>query len=124
MVRGGQQPASRGLLPSRPLRTPGFISNRPFCEGIKLEERISQIAKQPGQTRDEVKDEFLRKCSDKRHLAERAAIGGQRRPCMLVMSNWSAHALVAECSRFGAALSFFDVVMLIEFDEVYCIYPQ
>ena len=90
----------------------------------KLEERISQIAKQPGQTRDEVKDEFLRKCSDKRHLAERAAIGGQRRPCMLVMSNWSAHALVAECSRFGAALSFFDVVMLIEFDEVYCIYPQ
>ena len=90
----------------------------------KLEERISQIAKQPGQTKDEVKDEFLRKCSDKRHLAERAAIGGQRRPRMLVMSNWSAHALVAECSRFGAALSFFDVVMLIEFDEVYCIYPQ
>ena len=89
----------------------------------KLEERISKIAKQPGQTRGEVIDEFLRKCSDKRHCVENAAIGDQRRRCMLVMSNWSAHALVADCSRFGAALSFFDVVMLIEFDEVYCIYP-
>ena len=90
----------------------------------KLEERISEIAKQPGQTRGEVIDEFLRKCSDKRHCVESAAIGGQRRRCMLVMSNWSAHALVAECSRFDAVLSFFDVVMLIEFDEVYCIYPR
>ena len=90
----------------------------------KLEERISEIAKLPGQTRGEVIDEFLRKCSDKRHRAESSAIGGNRRPCMLVMSNWSAHALVAACSRFGAALSFFDAVMLIEFDEVYCIYPQ
>ena len=90
----------------------------------KLEERISEIAKQPGQTRGEVIDEFLRKCSDKRHCVASASIEGQRRLCMLVMSNWSAHALVAECSRFGAALSFFDVVMLIEFDEVYCIYPR
>ena len=89
----------------------------------KLEERISEIAKQPGQTRGEVIDEFLRKCSDKRHRVESAAIGGQRRRCMLVMSNWSPHSLAAEYSRFGAALSFFDVVMLIEFDEVYCIYP-
>ena len=89
----------------------------------KLEERISEIAKLPGQTRGEVIDEFLRKCSDKRHWVESAAIGGQRRPCMLVMSNWSAHALAAESSRFGAALSFFDAVMLIEFDEVHCIYP-
>ena len=90
----------------------------------KLEERISEIAKLPGQTRGEVIDEFLRKCSDKRHCVESAAIGGQRRQCMLVMSNWSAHALAAESSRFDAELSFFDVVILIEFDEVYCIYPR
>ena len=90
----------------------------------KLEKRISEIAKQPGQTRGEVIDEFLRKCSDKRHCVESAAIRGQRRPCMLVMSNWSAHALAAESSRLGAALSFFDVVMLTEFDEVCCIYPR
>ena len=38
------------------------------------------------------------------------------------MSNWSVHPLAAEFSRFGADLSSFDVVMLIEFDEVYCIY--
>ena len=90
----------------------------------KLEGRISEIAKQPGQTRGDVIDEFLRKCSDKRLRVESAAIRGQRRRCMLVMSNWSAHALVAECSWFGEALSFFDVVMLIEFDEVYCIYSR
>ena len=90
----------------------------------KLEERISEIAKLPGQTRGEVIDDFLRKCSDKRHRVESVAIGGQRRPCMLVMSNWSAHPLAAEFSRFGADLSSFDVVMLIEFDEVYCIYPR
>ena len=90
----------------------------------KLEERISEIAKLPGQTRGEVIDKFLRKCSDKRHRVESAAIGGQRRPCMLVMSNWSAHPLAAESSRFGAELSAFDVVMLIEFDEGYCIYPR
>ena len=88
----------------------------------KLEDRISEIAKQSGQTRCEVIDEFLRKCSDKRHCVESAALGGQRRPCILVVSNWSAHALAAECSRLGALLSFFDVVMLIEFDEVYRIY--
>ena len=87
----------------------------------KLEKRISDIAKQPGQTRGEVIDEFLRKCSDKRRCMENAAIGGHRRPCMLVMSNWSAHALAAESSLFAAELSFFDVVMLIESDEVYCI---
>ena len=90
----------------------------------KLEERISEIAKLPGQTRGEVIDEFLRKCSDKRHCVESAAIGGQRRPCMLVISNWSAHALAKEFSRFGAELSFFDVVMLIEVDKVYCIYSR
>ena len=90
----------------------------------KLEERISEIAKLPGQTRGEVIDEFLRKCSDKRHRVESAAIGGQRRPCMLVMSNWSAHPLAAESNRFGAELSFFYAVMLIEFDEVHCIYPR
>ena len=90
----------------------------------KLEERISEIAKLPGQTRAEVIDEFLRKCSDKRRRVESAAIGGQRRPCMLVMSNWSAHPLAAESSRFGTELSFFDVVMLIEFDEVHCLYPR
>ena len=90
----------------------------------KLEERISEIAKQPGQTRDEVMDEFLRKCSDKRHRVESTAIGGRQRPCMLVMSNWSAHALAAACSGFGATLSFFDAVMLIEVDEVYRIYPR
>ena len=90
----------------------------------KLEERISEIAKLPGQTRGEVIDEFLRKCSDKRHRVESVAIEGQRRPCMLVMSNWSAHPLAAEFSRFGADLSSFDVVILIECDEVYCIYPR
>ena len=90
----------------------------------KLEERISEIAKQPGQTRGEVVVEFLRKCSDKRHRVESTAIRGQQQPCILVMSNWSAHELVAECSRFRAAQSFFDVVMLIEFDKVYCIYPR
>ena len=90
----------------------------------KLEQRISEIAKQPGQTRGEVVVEFLQKCSDKRHRVESTAIRGQQQPCILVMSNWSAHELVAECSRFRAALSFFDVVMLIEFDKVYCIYPR
>ena len=90
----------------------------------KLEERISEIAKQPGQTRGEVIDEFLEKCSDKRHRVESTATRGQQRQCMLVMSNWSAHELVAECSRFDAELSFFDVVMLIEFDKVYCIYSR
>ena len=90
----------------------------------KLEERISEIAMQPGQTRSEVINEFLRKCSDKRHRAESAATGGQRQRCILVMSNWSAHVLAGEASRFGAALSFFDIVMLIEFDEVYCIYSR
>ena len=59
----------------------------------KLEERISEIAKLPGQTRGEVIDQFLRKCSDKRQRVESETTGGQRRPCMLVMSNWSAHAL-------------------------------
>ena len=90
----------------------------------KLEERISEIAEQPGQTRGEVISEFLRKCSDKRHRAESTEIRGQWRRCMLVMSNWSAHELVAERSRFDAELSFFAVVMLIEFDKVYCIYPR
>ena len=90
----------------------------------KLEERISEIAKQPGQTRDEVIDEFLRKCSDKRRLVESSAIGGQRRSCILVISNWSRHALAAEYGRFGPDLSSFDVVMLIESDKVYCIYPR
>jgi hypothetical protein len=90
----------------------------------KLEERISEIAKLHGQTKGEVIDEFLRKCSDKRHCVESAAIGGQRRPCILVMSNWSAHPLAAEFSRFGADLSSFEVVILIEFDEVYCVYPR
>ena len=69
-------------------------------------------------------DEFLRKCSDKRHRVESAAIGGQPRPCMLVVSNWSAHTLAGESSRFGAETSFFDAVMLIEFDEVYWIQPR
>ena len=90
----------------------------------KLEERISEIARLPGQTRGEVIDEFFRKCSDKRHRMESAAIRGQQRPCMLVISNWSAHQLALELRRFGADLSSFDVVMLIEFDEVYCIYPR
>ena len=90
----------------------------------RLEERISEISKLPGQTRGEVIDEFLRKCSDKRRRVESAAIGGQRRPCMLVMSNWSAHPLSAESSNFGSYLSFFDAVMLIEFDEVHCIYSR
>ena len=90
----------------------------------KLEGRISEIAKQPGQTRAEVIEEFLRKCCDKRHRVKNTAIGDQRRPCMLVVSNWSAHALVDECSRLGSPISFFDVVMLIEFDEVYCVYPE
>ena len=90
----------------------------------KLEERISEIAKQPGQTKSEVIDEFLRKCSDKRHRLENTAIGGQRRLCMLVISNWSPHALIGESNRFSAGLSSFVAVMLIEFDEVYCIYPQ
>ena len=89
----------------------------------KLEERISEIAKQPGQTKGEVICEFLRKCSDKRYRVESAAIGDQRRRCMLVMSNWSAHPLIAESSRFGSELAFFDAVMLIEFDEVHCIHP-
>ena len=60
----------------------------------------------------------------KRHRVESTAIGGRQRPYMLVMSNWSAHALAAAYSRFGAALSFFDAVMLIELDEVYCIYTR
>ena len=90
----------------------------------KLEERISEIAKLPGQTRGEVIDDFLRKLSDKRLRVEGEAIGSQRRPCMLVVSNWSAHALADESSRFGAELSFFDVVMLIEQDEVYCIHAR
>ena len=88
------------------------------------EKRISEIARLPGQTRGEVIDEFLRKCSDKRQRVESAAIGGQRRPCMLVISNWSAHALADESNRFGEELSSFDAVMLIEGDEVYCIYPR
>ena len=88
----------------------------------ELEGRISEIAKLPGQTKGEVIGEFLRKCSDKRHRVEGAANEGQQRPCMLVMSNWSAHALADESSVFGEDLSLFDAVMLIEFDEVRCIY--
>ena len=90
----------------------------------KLEERISEIAKQPGQTRREVIDDFLRKCSDKRQRVESKAVGGRRRPCMLVVSNWSAHALADQSSHFGRELSFFDVVMLIEFDHVHLIHPR
>ncbi len=90
----------------------------------KLEGRISEIARQPGQTRAKVIEEFLRKCCDKRHRVKNTVIGDQRRSCMLVVSNWSAHALVDECSRLGSPISFFDVVMLIEFDEVYCVYPE
>ncbi len=88
----------------------------------KLEERISEIAKQPGQTKGEVIEEFLRKCSDKRERVESAATGEERRPCILVMSNWSAHSLAEESSTLATKLASFAAVMLIEVDEVYCIF--
>ena len=90
----------------------------------KLEERISEIAKQPGQTRGEVIKEFLRKCSDKGGRVESEATGKKRRPCILVMSNWSAHALAEEANTLATELTSFAAVMLIEVDEVYCIYQN
>ena len=90
----------------------------------KLEERISEIAKQPGQTKSEVIDAFRRKCRDKHNRLASTASLGQRRPCVLVMSNWSAHALRGESNRLDGELTFFDAVMLIESDEVYLIWPR
>ena len=55
---------------------------------------------------------------------ESAAIEGERRLCMLVVSNWSAHALADQPSHLREDLSPFDVVMLIEGDEAYCIYSK
>ncbi len=53
---------------------------------------------------------------------ESAASGEKRNPCILVMSNWSAHAISEEPKTFATNLASFAAVMLIEFDEVYCIY--
>ena len=90
----------------------------------KLETRISEIARQPGQTKDQVINEFLRKCFAKHQTMEKANSEGPWRPCMLVISNWSAHSLAAESNSLSEGLDLFDFVILIESDEIYCLQPR
>ena len=86
-----------------------------------LEKRISEVAKQPGETMAEVTDALCRVLSKKRESLERMSEGKPRRPRMLVVSNWSTHELVDESRWPQECVSTFDIVMLVELDGVYCI---
>ena len=86
-----------------------------------LEKRISEVAKQPGETMAEVTDALCRVLSKKRESLEKMVEGNPRRHRMLVVSNWSTHELADQSSWTQECISAFDVVMLVELDGVYCI---
>ena len=86
-----------------------------------LEKRVSEVARQPGETQEDVTDALSRILSKKgARVAEIAEVRPRRRS-MLVVSNWSAHQLYDRVSWSEEDISPFDVVMLLEFDEVRCI---
>ena len=84
-----------------------------------LEKRISEVAKQAGETMAEVVDALRRVLSKKRESLDNMAEGNPHRPRMLVVSNWSAHELADEPHWPQEHVSAFDVVMLVELDGVY-----
>ena len=83
-----------------------------------LEKRISEVAKQPGETMAEVVDALCRVLSKKREILDDMAEENARRPRMLVVSNWSAHELADESHWPQEHVSAFEVVILVELDGV------
>lgn len=82
-----------------------------------LEKRISEVAQQPGQTRQDVIQDLSRVLAKKRNSVEKQRVGGNRRPCMLVISNWSTYELSGDDFWTNEAPSAFEVIMLNESDQ-------
>ena len=87
-----------------------------------LEKRISEAAKQPAETRQDVIQDLNRILDNKRNSVQKENIGNTRKPCMLVVSNWSTHELSGDDFWKLSDLSAFEVIMLIEQDETYCVH--
>ena len=87
-----------------------------------LEKRISQVAMQPGETRQDVVQHLSRVLAKKRNAVHKASAGDARRRCMLVVSNWSTHELAKDYFWQQADLSVFDIIMLNELDGTHCVH--
>ena len=89
-----------------------------------LEKRISEIAGQPGETRQDVIQDLNRVLAKKRNSVRKAQVGDTRRRCILVVSNWSTHELSEDDFRENNDLSVFDLILLNEMDKTSCVHVQ
>ena len=88
-----------------------------------LEKKISEVAAQPSENREEVTDK-LHEVLDKKATAARASESlrtEQGRRSMLVITNWSTYQLSDTALYPREKTDAFDVVLLIDIDEVRCI---
>ena len=88
-----------------------------------LEKRISEVAQEPGETRQDVIQDLKRVLAKKRNSVEKERLRGNRRPCMLVISNWSTYELSGDGFWTSEDLSAFQVIMLNESDKTYLVHP-
>lgn len=84
----------------------------------ELERFISEVAKQPGETKEEEVEDLHRMIAKKREAVEKAAAGNSGNPCVLVVSNFSPHKLDDASSWPREDLRAFAAVLLVDGDEV------
>ena len=86
-----------------------------------LEKKISEVAAQPGETKESVTHDLKRVLANKAKRVLESTKEGEGRRAMLVVSSWSARDLSVEMVS-ADDLSIFDVVMAIEHGEfVHCL---
>lgn len=83
-----------------------------------LERVTSEVARQPGETREDVAEDLQRVLAKKRERVERAAEDNLGRPCILVRSNWSAHELSDEAYWPEENLRAFYTAILLDPKEI------
>ena len=82
-----------------------------------LEKKIQEVAKQPGESRGDVKREIERGIRKK---AARVEV----RPCVLVMTNWSSYSFADSSLWADLDLTRFEAILLIEKKEVHCVHSK
>ena len=83
----------------------------------RLEKKIQEVAKQPGELRSEVAQEIERG-------VKRKAARVEERPCILVMTNWSSYSFSDSSLWTDMDLAEFEAILLIEQEEVHCVHSK
>ncbi len=81
-----------------------------------LENKIQKVAKQPGESRDEVAKEIVKGVEKKA-----ARVEG---PCILVMTNWSSYSFAGASLWTEMDLTGFEAILLLEREKVYCVHNK